>query len=611
MTIRPDVRRWKWCIAVSLAMVLLSLLPQIHLWIVRGRDWHGNYVQIQGDEPLYAAYINSLAHGRTRRNDPYGGRDDNGAARLPESTFSIQFIPAYVISLLTRVCGASASSAMIALLGFGGLFASLAMCWLFKSVTDDRALAAAGTLFVLCLGGMAGGHGLLGLLLVTKDLSMPSLPFLRRYQPAASFPVFILFIGLLWRAVVAETRRRWLMAVLAGVTFGVLIFSYLYFWTAALAWVAIFTALWLFFRRSEKRKLLSSVGIIAGIAAIAFVPYGYLVSHRPATIDEQQTLVLTHRPDLFRVPELLGLIVLLILVRAFLRGRIRSDDPRLLFAASLGVLPLIVFNQQVITGYLMQPYHFAAFVVNYTVLIGLIVAVTLGSKQISRRVLIWLAVLSLAWGVLEVGLPSRLKTVPAAATSDQIVPVLRRLDELSQHDGTLSQLNASGAASTVVFSSQLNVSVLLPAWTSQPTLLDIGGLDFGSTTREERREYFFMHLYYANANTDALRQTLHGAPKDPTMNYYARAVLFGHERIVPALAGDFRPIQDSEIENEVVEYQSYAEHFSLEQAARRPLAYVITDARNSFDFGNIDRWYDRDSGERVGDYSLYRVKLRP
>jgi len=610
MTVPSNARHWKWCVVVIFAMVLLSLLPQFHLWLIRGREWNGNYVQIQGDEPLYAAYVNSLLHGRTRRNDPYGGRDDKPAARLPESTFSIQFLPAYVIAFLARIFGASASTAMIALLGLCGLLSSVVMCWLFKSVTADRELTAAATLFVLCLGGLAGGHGLLGLLLVTKDLSMPSLPFLRRYQPAASFPVFILFIGLVWRALVMETKRRWWIASLAGVTFGALIFSYFYFWTAAIAWLATFSALWLFFRRRETSKLIATVGIIGAIAALAFIPYGYLVSHRPATLDEQQTLVLTHRPDLFRVPELMGLIVLTILVLAILRGKIRTNEPRFLFASSLGVLPLIVFNQQIITGRLMQPYHFAAFVVNYTVLIGLIVAFTLWSRTISRRALVWVGVLCFAWGLLEVGLPSRLNTVPAAAANDQIIPVLRRLDELSRQDETSAQLNSIGATSTFVFSPQLNVSVLLPAWASQPTLLDIGGLDFGSTTREARREYFFMHLYYANAQTDALRQALHGTPKDPTMNYYARAVLFGHERIVPALAGDFRPIQDAEIENEISAYQTYAERFSREEAAKRPLAYVITDAGGSFDFGNIDRWYDRDNGQRVGNYVLYRVKLK-
>jgi hypothetical protein len=605
------IKKHKLCALASLAMIFLSLLPQIHLWLVRGREWNGAYVQIQGDEPLYVAYLNSLLHGRTRKNDPYGALDDNARAPLAESTFSIQFIPPYVITVFARLFGASASTTMIALLAVGALLASLAMCWLLRAVTDDYALAAAGVLFVLCFGGMAGGHALLGLLVVTKDLSMPSLPFLRRYQPAASFPLLILFIGLVWHALNVQTKRRAIAAAtLAGVTFGLLILSYLYLWTAAAAWLVCVSGLYLWFRREDKWKLFRAIGIVAAIAAVAFVPYLYMVSHRPATLDEQQTLAFTHRPDLFRVPELLGLILLILLISAILRRKAEPRDPRVILAASLGLLPLVVFNQQIITGRTMQPYHYAAFVVNYTVLIGLVITARLWSTQISRRALVWLAALSFIWGLAEVGLPSRLNTVPAAAASDQIVPVLRRLDDLSKQDGTMADLRTSGRATTIVFSPELNVSVLLPAWSSQPTLLDVGGLDFGTVTRGVRKEYFYMHLYYSNANADSLRQALRGVPNDPAMNYYARAVLFGHERIVPALATGFKPIQEAEIEEEIRAYQAYAAAFSRTETLKRPLTYVIMQTDAHFDFTNLDRWYERDTGERIGSYVLYRVRLK-
>jgi hypothetical protein len=119
-----------------------------------------------------------------------------------------------------------------------------------------------------------------------------------------------------------------------------------------------------------------------------------------------------------------------------------------------------------------------------------------------------------------------------------------------------------------------------------------------------------MHLYYANANIDKLRLAMKGDPNDPAINYYARAVLFGHERIVPALAAEFKPIQDDEIENEIRAYQTYASTFSRVEALKRPLTYVITQADGAFDFANIDRWYERDSGERFGKYVLCRVKLK-
>lgn len=592
-------------------MVLLSLMPQLHLWLVSGWGWNGAYVSLQGDEPLYSAYLNALIDGRTRRNAPYAGKDATSQTPLDESTFSIQMLPPYVISLLARVCGVSASTAMIILLGVSGLLATLSIFWLLNSVTNDRQLAAAGTLFVLCLGGLAGGHGLLGQLLKT-DLSMPSLPFLRRYQPAASFFLFFVLNTFIWQALtIPKKSSARVRALFAGATLAALIFSYLYLWTAAAAWLSCLSLLWLCFRPSDWRRLLEVLVTIGGVTLLALVPYVYLVSHRAASLDEQQTLGVSHRPDLLRISEIIGALTLLVIVIAIRRRKIQRREPRVIFAASLALLPFIVLNQQILTGKTMQPYHFEAFIVNYSLLVGLVLTLSLIWNPIPRRLLVWIAVLSFSWGLVEVGLPSRLKTVPEAIATDQIVPVLLRLKELSREDGTLNDLRTKGEASTLVYSPRLTVTVWQPTWTSQGTLLDMGGLDFGSTSRAVRKEFFYMHLYYSRANIEALRQALKGTPDDQAMNYYARAVIFGHERIVPALSIEFKPIQPDEIEQEIRNYEAYAESFSREQARKRPVSYAVIPVEGNYDFTNLDRWYERDAGERIGSYTLYRVKLRP
>ncbi len=609
MSSESPTTKYKYAALVSLAMVLLAMVPQLHLWLVRGREWNGAYVVIQGDETLYSGYLNALIQGRTRRNDSYASKDDHPQSPLPESTFSIQFIPPYIIAFLARLFHASASTAMIVLMPVTALLGSLCVFRLFHSVTNDDRLAAAGTMFVLCLGGLAGGHGLVGLLIKINDLSLPSLPFLRRYQPAASFPVLIAFFVLFWRALTTQSKRRArLWAALAGLALALLIFSYLYLWTAAVAWVSCVTVLWLLLRE-DRWSVVQPLAIVAAIAACAFAPYLYLLSHRPATLDEQQTLAFTHRPDFFRIPEIIGVVTLILLFMAIRQTRMRWSDAPVMFAASFGVLPLLVFNQQVVTGRTMQPYHFAALVVNYTVLIGLFVTVTIW-RPWSARAFLWIGTLCFAWGLVEVGLPSRLNTVPLAVQQDQMVPVLLRLKQLSSEDGTLSDLHAKGSASTIIFSPQIALTELAPTWTSQGTLPDAGGIDFGHITRVERKQYFYMHLYYAKADVGSLREALKGNPTDQVMKYYARAAIFGHERIVPALASDFRPITDEEVESEITAYQSYANSFSRAEALKRQLTYVVISPDGSFDFSNIDRWYERDAGERVGEYVLYRVKLK-
>src|SRR5882672_1692661 len=238
--------KWKWCALASMAMVLLSLIPQIHLWIVRGREWNGAYVSAHGDEPLYSGYINALIDGRARKNDPFGGKDSTPSAPLPESIFSIQFLPAYVISFLARTFGASASTAFIVLIAVAALLASLSVFWLLNYVTGDHRLASAGTLFVLCFGCIVGRYGFFGTFV---DIGAAAFPFLRRYQPAAAFPLFFVFQLLVWRALTSQSKRtNRVAATVAGVILAVLVFSYLYLWTAGAAWLASIGALWLYFR---------------------------------------------------------------------------------------------------------------------------------------------------------------------------------------------------------------------------------------------------------------------------------------------------------------------------------------------------------------------------
>jgi hypothetical protein len=602
--------KWKWVALPATAMLLLSLLPQVNLWLVRGRNWNGAYVSPQGDEFVYSAYINALMDGRTRKNDPFAGKDSTLKSPLPESTFSIQFIPAYAIAFSARTFHASASTAFIALIGVAGFLAILSVFWLLNAVLDDHRLATAGTFFVLCLGGIAAGSGILGVLL-KSDLASPILPFLRRYQPAAAFPLFFVFNTLVWRSLTSPAKWRARISTgFAGLTLAVLIFSYLYLWTAAAAWLVCISVLWLYFRPGDRRRTSAVLAGIGIATSVALVPYIYLVSHRAPSLDEEQALISTHQLDLFRVPEILGMFVVIALCIGVWRGRIQASQSTAIYAASLALFPFVIFNQQVLTGRSMQPHHFAHFVANYAVLLAMVLCVTLLWKTISPRVLVWIAALSFSWALVEVGLVARLASVPSAISNDQMIPLLLRLKELSNQDGTVAGLRNDGRAPALVFSPNIGVTALLPTWTSQGTLLDMRGLDFGSLTPEERRKFFYMHLYYSRVPAESLRNALKDTSNDVEMNYYARSVIFSYERVLRGLSYQFHPIQPEEIEREVRAYEDYTNSFSREQALKRPITYAVIPAEANFDFTNLDRWYERDAGERVGDYALYRLKLR-
>src|SRR4029453_11073604 len=99
-------------------------------------------------------------------------------------------------------------------------------------------------------------------------------------------------------------------------------------------------------------------GLIVIGAGFAFVPYIYLLSNRAQNLHETQTLMTTHRPDFFRVPELLGLLAIFLIWILIRRNRISLRDPSIIFALSIALLPVLLFNQQIVTGRSMQPFHY-------------------------------------------------------------------------------------------------------------------------------------------------------------------------------------------------------------------------------------------------------------
>ena len=599
----------KWIAFAATAMVLLSLIPQIHLWYVRGGEWNGAYATLQGDEFLYSAYVNALIDGRPRRNDPFAGLNSTPKSPLPETAFSIQFVPAYVIALPARAFGASASTVFIVLVAIAGLLASLSVFWLLDSVTGDRKLAAVGVLFVLCCGALAGGQGLVGVLLDHTPNFF--LPFLRRYQPAAAFPLFFVFSTLTWRTLTAENKGlARLYSMLAAVILGVLVFSYLYLWTAAAAWLGCLGLLWLWLRpAADRRRGLELLSIVVAITIFSLIPYAYLAAHRAINLDVVQTLSFTHRPDLLRVPEIIGACILVALVIGVRRGKLEQSDKRVIFAASFALLPFVVFNQQILTGRSMQPFHFENFVANYAALISMVIAAAILWRSVPGRALVWIATLCFLWGAIEVSLPTIART-PSDVVTDQMVPVLLRLKELSKQDGTVPGLRNEGKASGMVFSPQMEVMGLLPTWTSQGTLLGKGRLDFGSASQKERKELLYAYLYYCQIDGRRLRELLNERTADWLLSSYTRTAIFGHERVIPGLSFHFKPITEDEIEEEVRAYQTYVDSFSREEVLQHPLTYAVTRAEREPNLAHIDLWYERDAGEKVGDYNLYSVKLR-
>jgi hypothetical protein len=84
--------------------------------------------------------------------------------------------------------------------------------------------------------------------------------------------------------------------------------------------------------------------------------------------------------------------------------------------------------------------------------------------------------------------------------------------------------------------------------------------------------------------------------------------IFGAARANPILTRNPRPITPQDIEQAVAEYGRFSSTFGRADAVTPLLSYAIVSPAD--DLSNLDKWYERDAGERVGAYNLYRLKLR-
>ena len=574
------------------------------MWGSRGAQWNGSYAELHGDEWVYSAYVQALIDGRPRRNDPYTGRDDRPGALQPESLFSIQFVPAYLIAAPARALGISSSTAFIILGILAPLLSCLAIYWLLRNIIQDERLAAAGAVVILCFGAMAAGEGIVHLFISGSNYSF--LPFLRRYEPLAPFPLFFVFCTFTWKAL-NDRARGLFWGFAAGFTLVLLIFSYFFLWTPALAWVVCLAFLWFISHRQNWRSDVRAFGIILLVTGAALVPYVILVSRRSHTMDAGQKLILSHAPDLFRVPELLGVAVVALIALGVVKQRIDWRAPATVFAASFALTPLLVLNQQIITGRSLQPFHYEWFIANYLSLAGLAITSILlwrGRAGIDNpvryRVVGRIVFIAIWWAMIEVLAPSKV-IIRDSQFTDRAAAVGQRLRELAASEaGTTSQIDPR----PLVLATENKVAVVLPTFTSHAVFW-APHFDFLHLAPGESRARFYQYLYYTGVDSAKFKLEL----SKPSSTF--AAATFGHERVIPDLAIKAMPVSAQEIAEKVAEYETYRSTFSRELATQHVISYLIVPVTKVPDLTNLDRWYERDAGEVIGDYKLYRVRLRP
>ncbi|HVS21405.1 MAG TPA: hypothetical protein VHD88_06125 [Pyrinomonadaceae bacterium] len=343
----------------------------------------------------------------------------------------------------------------------------------------------------------------------------------------------------------------------------------------------------------------------ADVCLVALIPYLSMLSHRATTVDVAQALTFTRRPDLFRLPEIVAGLVLALIGIGARRGILRWRDPILLVAMSFALAVFAVFNQQIITGRSLQPIHYEWFIANYCALVALVLTAAIWWRSRERlrlmnRRLALIAIIALAWALGEVWLAASV-SFDYNRTIDEAKPAANRLASLAQINETF-QSNSNNAS--VVLMADLKLADRLPTDAPQAVLWAPRMLVFPGVSEAENREHFFYQLYYLGYDEKKFWAELDHA------DWNFLAGMFPYNRLSPAVSGSNAPINSEELRAQLASYLEYSRTFNRDRAASPTPSYLVVHANSQPDYANLDRWYQRDAGERVGTFILYRLKLR-
>lgn len=594
---------WRFGLIAGLFLAAFTLYPQFKLWYQRGTEWNGHYAYNDIDEVAYASYVKALIDGRPRKNDPYTGRDDSADHPQPESLFSIQFASPYVIAIPARILGIGAPWAMTIAGAVAGFLAALAAFWLIGRLTGNSLYAMSGALVMLAGGALAAGEGAIGEIF-DFSYSYPYFPAFRRYIPAMPFPAFIALMALVWMIFDSDDKkRRAIYATLAVLCFAFTNFSYFYTWTTAAAWLACVGVVWLAFRPEGFVRDLKSLVLIGVGCFASLVPYAMLLWNRSHTMDDVQLLVLTRAPDLMRVPILISAVVLIGIAGAAAGKFIRLRDRDTLFTISFALVPIVVFNQQIITGRSLQPIHYQVFIGNYVAALALVAFVGIllkncelfGRRVVTAMTLI-VAAIAAAWGFVECHYTVRVLD-DANIERDEAFPVGQWLT---------GRFGAAGDShKTVILPFSLTTGDDLPTIAPQSVLWARHQHVFAGVTWQENKERYYQYLYFRGWTPEFLANAM-----KKEGDFVSIIALFGWGRHTDRLNAKHEPLTFGEIDNEVRIYAEYIKNFDPRNSPDTILSYVVVPKGWDADFENIDKWYLREETVDVKGYQIHRVRLK-
>lgn len=335
----------KQAIVIFSFCLLISLIcgfPHLIGWLRFGRSYSplgmNNADPVTMEEtytyaPRVAAF---LKKNQLFIHDPYVYENKDKPSPFIGETF-----PAYIMVILAKIFG-SVPLAFIAADFIFPVIAAILIFYLLLKKTNHFLLSLTGSAVVVFLRDI--------LMLIPyptsiinyflfKNTPVELLPITRSFHPEISLPILLLFIVVLNRALESK-KRGWM--IISGIIFGLLFYTYIFYWTTVSFSLFILFCLFLFKKKKSELKITALIITIGMIIASYYFYNLFLFAKLPEAVSFLQKSTLL-RTDFIFIPSV-RFLIFFIIVFLFKKKKNYLDLIFLSMILSASLLPDISFH---------------------------------------------------------------------------------------------------------------------------------------------------------------------------------------------------------------------------------------------------------------------------
>jgi len=411
-------------------------------------------------------------------------------------------------------------------------------------------------------------------LLANQSVTDTFLAYSRLISPQVHSLFFFSFFLFFWMFL---EKKKWIYGLASGIIFGLLFYTYPFAWMFVGSFF-VFLALICVFRKKWLRiRNLVLISLIALLVASPFIFNLVQAMKDPVYPDVSLRYgwVKSHLPQIG--------ITFLVLLIVFLLFFPRKGKKRYDFSLAVVLTPLILLNQQVITGYLLGPARYHHYYYKPFVLIFLLIIVFFQVRKVWK----WLVLVILLIGFYNAWL--------IQATSYALYEPLGI--ENQKYGAVFRWLNENGNKDEVVLANSY-ISDLIPIYTSLNTAANLDA-HYSLVSDKQLLQRMFLLYRLNGVGADNVKETFYRDREIISKNIYAQKY---HKQF-----GSYEAIPDQELDLFVKDYLDSLTNPIENILKRYQVRYLIWDTGNNSAW-NVDQYQFLSLSYQQGGFKIYELR---